>query len=341
MEGRGKRKRALLRDKNGSNLKVSIDGGEEGQRKPKDEPIGGSSIHSRRRNPNKFDENRQGRLKFKHAASLEEIHYIVHAPPAYHLSLDGFADETVEETWTPDELTVPELKDALKKRGLKKSGRKADLVERLSEVVEEERRDRRERREVKRRKLDEILVGSAELALEREERGQKDEEEEQVKNDSQAGGDNVLDDVEDNEPNGKMAQEGGEYSIKRVPRKENGCQTPQQPPTTSTTNATPASSGFETFFQEIESTPPKLSNSSSGICSSATPSPSASPKKPLRGVLKKREQKEPKDMKIPELKEHLLAFGISGCSGKKRSELVELLEEAIEDSKHSSIFISF
>ena len=340
MEGRGKRKRALLRDKNGSNLKVSIDGGEEGQRKPKDEPIGGSSIHSRRRNPNKFDENRQGRLKFKHAASLEEIHYIVHAPPAYHLSLDGFADETVEETWTPDELTVPELKDALKKRGLKKSGRKADLIERLSEVVEEERRGRRERREVKRRKLDEIL-GSAELALEREERDQKDEEEEQVKNDSQEGSDNVLDEVEDNEANGKMAQDGGEYSIKRVPRKENGSQTPQQPPTTSTTNATPASSGFETFFQEIESTPPKLSNSSSGICSSATPSPSASPKKPLRGVLKKREQKEPKDMKIPELKEHLLAFGISGCSGKKRSELVELLEEAIEDSKHSSIFISF
>lgn len=57
------------------------------------------SLHSRRRNPNKFIENRQGRLKFKHAASLEEIHYIVHAPPAYHYSLDGFADETVEETW--------------------------------------------------------------------------------------------------------------------------------------------------------------------------------------------------------------------------------------------------
>ena len=57
------------------------------------------SIHSRRRNPNKFLENRQGRLKFKHASSLEEVHYIVHAPPAYHYSLDGFADETVEETW--------------------------------------------------------------------------------------------------------------------------------------------------------------------------------------------------------------------------------------------------
>lgn len=62
---------------------------------------------------------------------------------------------------------------------------------------------------------------------------------------------------------------------------------------------------------------------------------------PLKGVLKKREEKKPQDMKVPELREHLLAFGITGADlRKKRAELVEMLEDLIEESKNSSVFLS-
>lgn len=324
------------------------------------------SIHSRRRNPNKLHESRQGRLKFRHAASLEEVHYIVHAPPAYHYSLDGFADDDVEETWMPEELTIAELKDALHKRGLKRSGRKADLVDRLTKVIEDERLQRRQKKEIKRRKLDEIL---GEQQEEEPQEGTDNHEENNV--DCKEEEDNgekeaeVAGDSNGGSPNGddKKVSEGGTneedaYTIKRVPPKENGHQTaPQQrrgapaSPSSSpspkntkeassngnTNNVSSKQGLFDTFFQEIKSISPK-----SGVqVPSSTSSPLTSPsKKPIKGVLKRREEKKPQDMKIPELKEHLLAFGISGCSGKKRSELVAMLEEAIEESKHSSVFIS-
>jgi hypothetical protein len=57
------------------------------------------SLHARRKNPEKPLKVKEGRLRFKHAHSLEEVHFIIDAPPAYHLSLDGFADENVEENW--------------------------------------------------------------------------------------------------------------------------------------------------------------------------------------------------------------------------------------------------
>ncbi len=91
------------------------------------------SLHSRRKHPPLRMPEKTAKLKFRNQESLEEIHFFNREEiPAFHCSLDGIADDTVEENWTPEELNVAQLKEALSKRNLSTSGRRRDLVPRLS-----------------------------------------------------------------------------------------------------------------------------------------------------------------------------------------------------------------
>ncbi|KAL6054624.1 Histone acetyltransferase [Balamuthia mandrillaris] len=111
------------------------------------------SFHSRRKNREELlqrwleETNQmkaQRRARFRSKEELEQVHYLeINAPPAYHLSLDGIPDETVVENWQPEELTVAGLREELKRRGLGLAGRRQQLVERLAQVLDQERSERK------------------------------------------------------------------------------------------------------------------------------------------------------------------------------------------------------
>eukprot|EP01097_Dermamoeba_algensis_P010322 TRINITY_DN7571_c0_g1_i1.p1 TRINITY_DN7571_c0_g1~~TRINITY_DN7571_c0_g1_i1.p1 ORF type:complete len:377 (-),score=106.46 TRINITY_DN7571_c0_g1_i1:311-1441(-) len=76
-------------------------------------------------------EDKERLIRFRD--QLEEVHYIVNAPPAYHVSRDMFQDGE----YSPEQLTVAELREALSIRRLDNKGTRTELVERLKNFLED------------------------------------------------------------------------------------------------------------------------------------------------------------------------------------------------------------
>ena len=149
-----------------------------------------------------------------------------------------------------------------------------NLVARLAKVVEEERHQRRERKETKRRKLSEIQEEEQEERQreqeqkeEEKENGEQAEEKEEEEENEEEKEEGEGGDSEKRVSVKEGAEEGEEYMIKRVKRRESNGTSEK------TKGKDGQECGFESFFKVIETSKPK----DLGAGGLATPpSPSAS-----------------------------------------------------------------